>query len=306
MIQYILKWIKQCLEMLIPIFPLFITFLNCFLFISFSLQSFEHYSYLSLIQFFIILLLFFYIELSFILSCIVKPFSLEDYQEFPSYKINELSVNSIKSIIVNKHNKKLRSILFDNEEPKLPFCNKCQRLKPIRSHHCSICNKCIFKMDHHCIILNNCIGMNNHRYFLQFLFFAQIYVIYIMIYTLVNYDTNILRYKVWRSTILLCLISCIILSVFNIWQWSFALRGKTTIEYWMMKDNYKENERIISDFGFSNWKDNLYMIFGTKSLFKALFIISFKKLEYSPLIWTKVIYRHNTNLINLFNKKHIN
>ena len=71
----------------------------------------------------------------------------------------------------------------------------------------------------------------------------------------------------------------------------------------MMKDNYKASERIISDFGFSNWRDNLYMIFGTKSIVRALFIINFKKLDYNPLIWTKVVYRNNTNLIHLFNKK---
>ena len=295
-----LQWIKNLLLLMLNLFPIIITLLNLFLLISFSLLSFNNSSYISFI---IILILFSYIELSFLLSCIVKPCSLEDYQILPSYRINEISLTSCKNIILNQSNQKLRDIIFNNEIPQLPFCKKCKRYKAIRSHHCSICNKCIFKMDHHCIIINNCIGMNNHRYFLQFLFFAQIYVIYIMLYTLFYYDTQYLKYKVWRGTILLCLISCVILSVFNIWQWSFALQGKTTVEYWMMKDNYKASERIISDFGFSNWRDNLYMIFGTKSIVRALFIINFKKLDYNPLIWTKVVYRNNTNLVHLFNKK---
>lgn len=30
------------------------------------------------------------------------------------------------------------------------ICKKCLTPKPTRTHHCSICNKCVLKMDHHC------------------------------------------------------------------------------------------------------------------------------------------------------------
>lgn len=29
-------------------------------------------------------------------------------------------------------------------------CGNCEYIKPIRTHHCSICNRCVFVMDHHC------------------------------------------------------------------------------------------------------------------------------------------------------------
>ena len=32
----------------------------------------------------------------------------------------------------------------------LRICQKCQIIKPDRSHHCSVCKRCILKMDHHC------------------------------------------------------------------------------------------------------------------------------------------------------------
>ncbi|XP_039402658.1 palmitoyltransferase ZDHHC16 isoform X1 [Mauremys reevesii] len=48
------------------------------------------------------------------------------------------------------------------------ICRKCISPKPARTHHCSICNRCVLKMDHHCPWLNNCVGHYNHRYFFSF------------------------------------------------------------------------------------------------------------------------------------------
>jgi len=43
------------------------------------------------------------------------------------------------------------------------MCGKCIAPKPPRTHHCSVCNRCILKMDHHC------------REYLHFLMFPAIY-----------------------------------------------------------------------------------------------------------------------------------
>ncbi|VVC36246.1 Hypothetical protein CINCED_3A005520 [Cinara cedri] len=54
------------------------------------------------------------------------------------------------------------------------MCKKCDSPKPPRTHHCSVCNKCIIKMDHHCPWLNNCIGFYNHRYFFLYMVYTTL------------------------------------------------------------------------------------------------------------------------------------
>lgn len=288
------------LKIISPLLPIFISFLNCFLIISVSLQIFEHFQIRKIALFIIITILFCYVEITFVLACLVKPGSIDEIKEIPSLK--ELEKLKINQIIANKSNNKLRKILFEKEKYNITICKSCKKIKLIRSHHCSICNKCVFKMEHHCSMINNCIGQNNHKYFLQFLFFSQIYVVVIMIYTFYNWGTKTINLRIWKSTILLCIISSIILSVFGIWQWLFALRGITTIEFWAIKNNYKEEERIISDFSFHNWKDNLFLIFGTDSILKSLFVISLRKLPYNGMIWTRLLERNDNNLKSLLEK----
>jgi len=51
------------------------------------------------------------------------------------------------------------------------ICKKCIKPKPPRTHHCSVCNKCILKMDHHCRIL--IYFRNQFKYFDYFSLFIS-------------------------------------------------------------------------------------------------------------------------------------
>ncbi|KAJ6341931.1 hypothetical protein OIU77_023116 [Salix suchowensis] len=61
------------------------------------------------------------------------------------------------------------TMLGEPANPRTRVCRKCNRFKPSRCHHCSVCGRCILKMDHHCVWVVNCVGALNYKYFLLFL-----------------------------------------------------------------------------------------------------------------------------------------
>ena len=42
------------------------------------------------------------------------------------------------------------------------FCNFCLSNVSIHSHHCTKCDRCVYKLDHHCDWMNNCIAEGNY------------------------------------------------------------------------------------------------------------------------------------------------
>ncbi|KAJ7439227.1 DHHC palmitoyltransferase-domain-containing protein [Mycena latifolia] len=62
------------------------------------------------------------------------------------------------------------------------WCRKCWGPKPERTHHCSICGRCVLKMDHHCPWLGGkCIGHRTYPAFLHFILCITLLAIYIAV-----------------------------------------------------------------------------------------------------------------------------
>ena len=77
---------------------------------------------------------------------------------------------------------------------------------------------------------------------------------------------------------------------FNSWNWFLIINGNTTIEYWTRKSGVHQATTPIKDFSFPNWRDNMFLVFGTKSLLSAILFPSIKKLPLSGLEWTKLAF----------------
>ncbi|XP_032248175.1 palmitoyltransferase ZDHHC21 isoform X4 [Halichoerus grypus] len=105
------------------------------------------------------------------------------------------------------------------ENPKIPhgerefweLCNKCNLMRPKRSHHCSRCGHCVRRMDHHCpcwdavmeehyleesscslgycrfLWINNCVGEDNHWLFLQLCFYTELLTSYALMFSFCHY-----------------------------------------------------------------------------------------------------------------------
>ncbi|XP_032873935.1 palmitoyltransferase ZDHHC21 isoform X2 [Amblyraja radiata] len=81
------------------------------------------------------------------------------------------------------------------QDPEIPCsesqnwetCNKCNKMRPKRSHHCSRCGHCIRKMDHHCPWINNCVGEDNHWLFLLLCFYTQFLSLFTLILNFCQY-----------------------------------------------------------------------------------------------------------------------
>jgi palmitoyltransferase len=184
----------------------------------------------------------------------------------------------------------LRKDNFNPSNAKnLPFCKICNVVKPLRTHHCSICKKCHIRMDHHCPWVNNCIGFSNFRYFALFLFYLLILCIY---NTILSVSPFFGRKRKSSNTelsfvSLLAVCGIMIMVFFNLWYWILIINNKTSIEFWEGK--LKLKNWIIKSYSMKTFKENLYFTFGSQNIFRILFIPNFRSLDYSGLEWSKLV-----------------
>ena len=182
-------------------------------------------------------------------------------------------------------------------------CVTCKDIKPARTHHCQICNRCVFKMDHHCPWVNNCLGLENHRYFLLFIMYLFLGSAWYALTIVSIWEHNVytMHHKELSFLFILNSALCCCLVFFNGWNWWLALSGHTTIEFWKMATGgdpqYEEY-----DYKFDNYSDNLFILFGTtkwiRILSPSLRNVPLTGLEFSYILRNRGFDEFGGRLIN--------
>ncbi|KAI8598654.1 DHHC palmitoyltransferase-domain-containing protein [Dissophora ornata] len=128
-----------------------------------------------------------------------------------------------------------------------PTCKRCHLPKPERTHHCSVCKKCILKYDHHCPWIHNCVGHFNHRYFVMFLTYLPIAGAYFMYMGIGPFlllaqlgDGDNWPYPLPRALVAFSIVLAGAMSLavggMGCWHWYLTLTAQTTLEQY--NNNY--------------------------------------------------------------------
>lgn len=231
--------------------------------------------------------------INYLLCAIIKPGSVSDIRKSKRFKERSPYIFSSNSKL--NFNNLLTPDNFKPEGEKsiifqFPMCKYCKEIKPLRTHHCAVCNSCVIKMDHHCPWVNNCIGQNNYRYFALFL-------LHLLCYCMLNsisacpifFAPNNSRLSShFKFVCVLCMSGIVILVLFNSWYWYNLLHGETSIEFWGRR---VAANPVIKTYGLKTIRENFTLAFGTDDIISAIFIPSIKSLEYSGLEWSRLFSR---------------
>ena len=72
--------------------------------------------------------------------------------------------------------------LYLEQQRRFPdgFCTACVHLRPPRTHHCRITDRCVARYDHYCCYIGNSVGHNNYRWFFGFVWATALHAALIL------------------------------------------------------------------------------------------------------------------------------
>lgn len=109
----------------------------------------------------------------FALACLLDPGTLPPRKHSANSSADDTDAATVQEEVSNLE----ADSAYDTFLYPKKICSTCKIPRPPRSHHCSVCSRCVLDFDHHCIWTNSCIGRNNLLWFNGFLFFTSVAII---------------------------------------------------------------------------------------------------------------------------------
>lgn len=151
----------------------------------------------------------------------------------------------------------------DPREPRIAYsiCSACDNVKPPRTHHCSICQRCILKFDHHCPWINNCVGYHNYKFYVLFLFYTLVTIVFaqyliVMRWLMGPSLKDFERISMAVIGILLLLFTFMVGSLLG-YHGYLITKNMTTIEYHQMTFRRHRNADIPHTWDIGCWRNFL-------------------------------------------------
>lgn len=121
-------------------------------------------------------------------------------------------------------------------------CQKCNEIKPFRTHHCSKCNTCYIRFDHHCPLTGNCVAFKNAQPFTCFLIYGDAMFFFISLFSFLSkYFYSTLVSSTAIAIGLIVSILFFILLIFATITFKDLINERTAYER-----NYQKNQSITS------------------------------------------------------------
>ncbi|VDO89545.1 unnamed protein product [Schistosoma curassoni] len=132
---------------------------------------------------------------TFILCCTKNPGYVDEIikkecqQDTIAQLLDEV-LNNTNDLTLANNNQEESSSSTLSINPLQRFCTTCFIRKPLRSKHCSTCDRCVARFDHHCPWIYNCVGMKNHFYFIIYLLSTSVSCNLFMLGTIVYWQNE--------------------------------------------------------------------------------------------------------------------
>jgi len=160
--------------------------------------------------------------------------------------------------------------------PQHKNCYTCNIVRPLRSKHCRVCDRCVQKFDHHCIFVNACIGQKNFAVFFAFILSTAAHIysglalgLYYFMYE--EPDESVIFWGFTRHVIL---IVCMTWGVYL----TFGITLVTIIALIACVFNVTLNEVLNSKrYGYPIWRPRFYNPFYKDATTNLLMTLNFIK-----------------------------